>query len=180
MHRRLPLLGAAAPETSLQPGARQPLGARSIGLADTGSGADAALLATELALVLRALTVPVSFRVLGYLGQPALGASLTERLAVAGVAPECAAIVADATPLPAWTTAAAGARDASLYVGQPALGSYVPALAILIGADRSRTSWPPVLRGVRASYQLELSRARPGLAASLASALIECGFLPRG
>jgi len=51
---------------------------------------------------------------------------------------------------------------------------------LLLAADRPLTSWPTLLRGVRAELSLELAAARPGLAACLARALIERGFLPRG
>jgi hypothetical protein len=184
MRKRLPLLGAAsdggvASERPRPAGARVSLARGSIGIADTGSGELAAALALELGAALRLEGFSVALVLLGFQGVPALPHPLAERAQAAALR-TCAHAVDPAgelSRLPA--TWGIEPDEVALCVGLPALSAFAPSLAILLGADRSPLHWPEPLRLLRATFQLELSAARPGLAARLASSLKEHGFLPR-
>ena len=193
MLRRLPLLGAPAPETPSLGSARALLGPGSIAIADTDSGALAARFGCALALAFVALDVAVELTLLGYQGVPVLEAGLRAQLAAHCIKLVQLAIAPGGTPLHAGEQEADPSRPdvhaaagravparVRLFVGLPALGAYRAALSMLLAADRPLTSWPTLLRGVRAELALELTVARPGLAPALAGALIERGFLPRG
>jgi hypothetical protein len=180
MRRHLPLLGspasAASPDESLL-ASRVALGPGSIGVCDTDEGVSAVRFASELALALGERGATATLTVLGSPGVPTLERPLTDLLDAAGVAPRLVAVStrgASLSALPPWP------RGVSLWVGLPALAAYRPVLSVLLQADRSIGSWPPVLRAIRPSCQLELASLRPGLARALADALIKRGFLPGG
>jgi hypothetical protein len=181
MLRRLPLLGTAPKETPVLSTSRTALGPGSIGIADTTTGELAARFGADLAIAFAHLGTRVRLTVLGYQGQPVLAGALVAELTAHGITPVLAAVSADGSPAPpALVVPSHDAPQAGLFVGLPALGACRPALAVLLGADHSLTAWPEVLRGVRDELSLSLSGARVGLAAALATALIERGFLPRG
>jgi hypothetical protein len=182
MLRRLPLLGAPAPETPSLGPARVLLGPGSIAIADTDTGALAAGFGCELAIGFASLDVPVELTLLGYQGVPVLEAALRTALSARGICPVLLSLAPGVTPQ--LTSPDADSLRAvprvRLFVGLPALGACRAALSLLLAADRSLTSWPALLRGVRTELSLELAALRPGLAPRLATALIERGFLPRG
>jgi hypothetical protein len=185
MPRRLPLLRplASVGASSERPAssgdaARMSLGRGSIGLADTESGLAAAALAVELSLALTALGAQVGLVLLGFEGVPALPRSLSAQLGPAHI--ESVAFVVDAAAPRLPALPAGHQARLWLWLGLPALSSFVPTLAILLAADRPLTSWPAPLRARRGSFQLELSGNRPGLAPALAGSLNDHGFLLRG
>ncbi|MEY4510672.1 MAG: hypothetical protein RLZZ450_2794 [Pseudomonadota bacterium] len=183
MLRRLPLLGTATPETPALSAVRTPLGAGSIGIVDTDTGELAASFACALAIAFVALAAHVRLTVLGYQGVPVLDAGLVAGLTAHGITPALWQVADDGSfgPRGEEVLRRADARaQVGLFVGYPALGACRPALSLLLGADRSLSAWPPVLRGVRGDFALALAAPRAGLAPLLATALIERGFLPRG
>jgi hypothetical protein len=186
MRRRLPLLGVAAASGADAPNERVPgewarvaLAPGSIGIADTGSGELAAALAVALGVELRQQGSSVALVLLGFQGVPSLPLALAARARAAGLRICAHAVDPTAEPalLPAGLVFEPG--EVALWVGVPALSAFAPALAILLGADRSPLQWPKALRQLRAQIQLELGTLRPGLAATLASSLKEHGFLLR-
>lgn len=194
MRRRLPLLGvpgAAEPLHALDPLAQPllPLGRGSVGVADTGSGLLAAELAVELALELGSTSAGAGTRValilLGYQGVPALPDALMKRLAAGQPAGRRALVRVSTYAIDAGVAHALPRGlslepdELALWVGLPALCSFAPALALLLGADRSVSLWPAALRARRPRCALALSQNRPGFARSLAAALNEHGFLLR-
>ena len=191
MRKRLPLLGlprAAEPAGfwQLREEARLGLARGSVGLADTSSGLLAAEFAVQLADALARAGTGVALVLLGYQGIPALPGELARQLAAGDGTPGSRAAVrllaygidADAEPaLPSGLMLQPD--EATLWVGSPALCSFAPTLALLLGADRPLSQWPEPLRARRSRCALELSQNRPGLALALAAALNEHGFLPR-
>ena len=186
MRRRLPLLGGASASDAGVPSeraagehARVPLAPSSIGIADTGSGELAAALAVSLGAQLRQQGSSVALVLLGFQGVPSLPGALAARARAAGL--RICAHAMDPTTEPAVLAASLVFEPAevALWVGLPALSAFAPALAILLGADRSPLQWPAALRPLRGQIQLELNTLRSGLAATLASSLKEHGFLLR-
>ncbi|HYJ10740.1 MAG TPA: hypothetical protein VEX18_17075 [Polyangiaceae bacterium] len=180
MRRHLPLLGTAAPEIVLGEAAlaaRDELGPASIGVADPDSGLAAVVFALELALAFRERSASVQWTLLGYQGVPMLDRALAAQLAAAGISTSRHAV--DPAVAPSRAVLSPGEpSDVTLWVGQPALGAYRPALSVLLQTHHPIGSWPAVLRAVRPSCQLALTSPRAGLASMLAEALIKSGFLP--
>lgn len=175
MRIRLPIAPSSAPATAIEPrGARTKL-AHAIGIADTAEGAAARDFALHLAEHLAAKQVPSALCLLAYGVRPRVDDATRARFERAQVAWSAHAIDADGGADPAIDPAPARVL---LLAGAPALGSFAPRFALLLGAHRPLNQWEAFLRRERSSFHLEL--AGDGLEAlePLAMRLLDRGFLP--
>ncbi len=169
MRHRLPLSGSSVTKNDFRwDGPRTKLPWPAIAIADTERGLAALELALALGEAAHQLHIPVRFRVLDFERAPLLPVEQASRLQAFGplntqhVERELA-VALDGSALELW-------------VGLPALVALEPTLGILVGVDRPRLEWPPLLRGV--SVTLALAAVRAGLAGALLQELNQRGFLP--